>query len=708
MAREEHTFCRICTGHCGLRLSIEEDRIVDVRGDKDHPMTMGYVCIKALVAQAQYYGPQRILRPLKRDSGGRFKPIPLEQALDEISDKLRGIIAQSGSESVATYMGSGGYASASAQPALVGWMRAIGSPKMFSSLTIDQSAKFIANYRLGFWSAGVVPFAEADVWIFAGANPLVSVQGLTGFPALNPQKRLKQARARGMKLIVIDPRRTETARYADIHLQLKAGEDVAMAGGLLNIILCEGWEDRAFCAEHVQGLVALKEAVSVFTPDYVEQRTGVPSGQVREAARLFALQCRRGALTSGTGPSMGPNSNLAEHLYACINVICGRFVRSGERISNPGVLGAPRERRAQVIRRKTRPWERGPRSRTGHGTLQGEMMSGILAEEILRPGRGQVRCVISEGGNPVSALPDLEKSVRAFKSLELLVAIDPYLNNTSRLAHYILPSKLPFERHDLPMMSYETAIYPEPFVQYAKPVVPPPEGSELVDDWYFYWATAGRLGLTIDYDGVPLDMSAAPTTEHLLALLVRRGLISFEELRECNTGKIVELPPQYAKPADPATASRFDVLPDDVAGELYSALDDTSELENDAYPYRLAVRRMRDVFNSSGRDIPVIRKRHPYNPAYLNPADLDSLGLEDGDCIFIESEQGSMPAIVAADESMRIGVVSITHGWGGLAGGASGEEPGSNVNLLVSTNKYVEAVNAMPRFGGIPIRIVPA
>lgn len=707
MRREERSFCRICAGNCGVRLTIEDDRIVGVRGDKEHPMTWGYACIKGLQAPAQYYGPTRLLHPLKRGPDGRFERIPLDQAMDEISDRLREIIDCHGPESVATFRGSGGYGSASVLPALIGWMRAIGSPSMFSSLTIDQSAKFIASYRLGFWSAGLVPFAEADVWMFVGTNPLVSVNGLAGFHALNPQKRLKQAKARGLKVIVIDPRRSETAKYADIHLQLTAGEDVAMAGGLLNIILSEGWEDREFCDQHVQGLDVLKSAVSVFTPEYVAKRTGVAAARVREAASLFAQQCRRGALSSGTGPSMGPYSNLAEHLYACINVVCGRFVRAGERIPNPGVLGAPRALRAQVVRRDIRPWERGPKSRSGHGTLQGEMMSGVLADEILRPGKGQIRCLISEGGNPVSALPDLTKTVRAFESLDLLVAIDPYLNNTSRLAHYILPPRLPYERHDLPMLYYETAIYPEPFVQYAKPVVPPPQGSELIDDWYFYWATAKRLGLALEYAGVALDMAEPPTTEELLALSVRRGSISFDELREYTAGKCVDVPAQYAQPADPATASKFDLLPDDVAQELRQALDQMNNPEEDSYPCRLAVRRMRDVMNSAGRDIPAIAKRHPYNPAYANPVDIKRFGLRDGEPVLIESEHGSIPAILAADSSMRPGVISMTHGWGGLSGGATDDEPGSNVNMLVSSRDNVESVNAMPRFGGIPIRILP-
>jgi len=673
-------------------------------------MTLGYACFKGLQSPAQYYGPQRLLYPLKRRTDGSFARISLEQVLDEISDRLRRIIDRHGPGAVATFLGSGGYGSASAQPALVSWMRAIGSSSLFSSLTIDQSAKFIANYRMGFWGAGLVPFSEADVWMFVGANPLVSVQGLTGFPALNPQKRLKQARARGMKIIVIDPRQSETAKFADIHLQLKAGEDVAMAGGLLNIILSEGWEDRDFCTEHVKNLDTLKLAVSAFTPEYLEARTGVAVGQVHGAARLFAHQCHRGALSSGTGPSMGPHSNLAEHLYACINVVCGRFVRTGQRIHNPGVLGLPRVRRAQVVRRRSRPWERGPRSRTGHGTLQGEMMSGILAEEILQPGNGQVRCLIADGGNPVSALPDLKKTVRAFKSLELLVSIDPYMNNTARLAHYILPPKLPYERHDLPMLFYETAIYPEPFVQYARPVVPPPEGSELIDDWYFYWATAKRLGKTLEYDGVPLDMVTPPTTEELLKILVRRGSIPFEELRQCTAGKLIDLPAQFAQPADPLNASKFDVIPDDVGRELREALAPSriKDTAGDVFPYRLAVRRQRDVFNSAYRDIPLITKRHPFNPVYIHPVDIQTLGFSEGDTVRIESDHGSMRAILATDESMRPGVVSVSHGWGGLSGEPTDDEPGCNVNLLVSTHKDVEAINAMPRYGGIPIRIIAA
>lgn len=709
MRKEERSFCRVCGGSCGVVLTVEDDRIVSVRGDKAHPITSGYVCIKGLQADAQYYGPQRLLHPQKRGPDGTFSSIPLEDALDEIAEQLREIIDHHGPEAVGLFFGTGAYLNVTAMPALSGWMNAIGSPSKFSSMTIDQSAKFIAKYRMGFWSAGMIPFAEADVWMFVGMNPLVSMNGLAGFPTLNPQKHVKEAKARGMKFIVIDPRKTEMARYADIHLQPKAGEDVAMAGGLLNIILSEGWYDREFCAKHVAGLDELRRAVSAFTPELVERRTQVAPVKVREAAELFALQCQRGAMSSGTGPSMGPHSNIAEHLYACLNVVCGRFLRAGDRISNPGLMSKQHLHRAQVIRRDVRPWEKGPKSRSGHGTLMGEMMSGVMADEILRPGKGQIRCVIAEGGNPVAALPDMEKSARAFSSLDLLVAIDPYLNTTSRLAHYILPTKLPYERHDLPSIFYETLMFPEPFAQYANPVVPPPEGSEVIDDWYFYWATAKRLGLNLTYDGAPLDMVVPPTSEEIIALTLRRGVLSFEEMQDCTRGKIFDLPAQYVEPADPATADKFDLIPDDVARELRAALEDIN-LPNtdDRYPYRLAVRRMRDVMNSGCRDLPRIAKRVPYNPAFIHPDDLSELGFRDGEAARIESDHGAIEAILEADETMLPGVISMSHGWGAVPDDKSGVESGSSVNLLVSSSKNVEVVNAMPRFGGIPIRIVPA
>ena len=706
---EVKSFCRICIGACGTILTLDDGgQITAIRADKDHPASGGYVCVKGLQAPAAHNGPQRLLHPLKRSPAGRFEPIALDQALDEIAERLGQIIERDGAQAVAAFRGTQSGLNSTAYFMLPAWLQAIGSPSFFSTMTVDQSAKWVTVERLGVWGAGRHPFHDSDVLMIFGGNPLVSIS-TAGFDTINVARQMKEAKARGMKLIVIDPRLTETARHADLFLQPRPGEDPAIAAGLLRIILDEGWQDAEFCTRYVDNLQALRRAVEPFTPEMVEPRAGLRRGQMRQAAELFAHRSRRGAAIAGTGPDMAAHSNLAEHLIECLNVVCGRYLRAGERVPNPGVLVPRRPRRARVIPPR-RSWERGHKSRIrGVGTLFGEMMAGIMADEILVPGKGQIKALIVDGGNPVNSLPDQRKVAQALSSLELLVTIDPIMSNTARLSHYIVPPKLQYERADLPTTrDYETIFFHTPFSQYTPGVAQPPPGSEVVDDWYVFWALAKRLGRTILYDGVPLDMSSPPATEDLVAIVTRNSQISLDEIKRHPGGKLFDRDPQYVEAADGSDA-KFAVAPSDVADELAAiAAENTIGLgAGPLFTHRLTARRMREVSNTMYQELPAIRRRRPYNPAWLNPRDLEELRLVSGDKVEIVSDHGRIIAIVQPDESVRPGVVSMSHGWGPLPDSAGDEgSQGSPVNRLVSSERDVETINAMPRQSAIPVNIV--
>lgn len=709
--REVKSFCRFCMPFCGTKVTLDDnDQIVSVKGDRDDLMTSGYICFKGVQTPASFSAPDRVLYPMKRQPDGTFTRIGFEQALDEIAAKLRNIIQQQGPEAVAGYRGAGSLLNASATSMVPAFLGAIGSHKHFTTYTIDQSAKSIALGRIGMWNAPRHPLHDSDVRLMFGVNPLVSL-ATSYFDMTNPTKRMKDARARGMKLIVIDPRRTETANYADVFLQPYPGEDPTVAAGLIHIILREGWEDKAFCAANVADMDALRSAVAPYVPDYVAKRAGIDADDLYRAARLFAHECQRGGGSTGTGPSMAPHSNLTEHLVETLNVICGRFMREGEKVANPGVLRARQTHRAQVTA-APRWWESSYKSRIGgFGMLGDEMMSGILSDEILEPGEGQVRALFAHGSNLANIMPDQRKMVRALQSLELLVNVDPYMNETSRLAHYILPTKMGYEREDLTMFFYES-LYAEPYARYTPAISAPPPGSELVDDWEIFWGLAKRLDLQLTYDGVPLDMSSQPTTDSLLALVARHAPVPFEELKAMELGGIFDVDPLYVEAADPGHPDRFTVMPADVAVEMAQVYRQTVShgayvSHGQVFTHRLATRRLRDVQNSSHRNVPAIRERMPYNYAYLHPDELAVLGIEEGDRIEITSDAGSIPAEVKADNTVRPGVVSITHGWGTLPGETDYQRDGSNTGLLISTDRDLDPINAMPRMSAIPVNVRP-
>lgn len=708
--KEVRSYCRFCMPFCGTKVTLDEnEQIVEVKPDRDDLMTKGYICIKGVEAPAAYYAPDRIQHPMKRMPDGSFQRIALEQALDEIAAVIGQTIAAHGPESIGGFRGAGCLLNASASIMVPTLLDAIGSHKNFTTATIDQSAKIISIGRIGMWQGGRQPLHDSDVRMMFGVNPLVSL-ATSYFDMTNPTKRMKDARARGMKLIVIDPRRTETAAYADVFLQPHPGEDPTIAAGLLRIILEEGWEDREFCDRWVQDLDLLRDAVAPFTPEYVARRAGVPAEDLWRAASLFARETTRGGASTGTGPSMAPHSNLTEHLVECLNVVCGRYMRAGEQVVNPGVLRARFAQTAQVLA-APRWWEHGFKSRIGgYGLLAGEMVSGALSDEILQPGEGQIRVLFAHGSNVANVVPDQRKVVRALRSLDLLVSIEPYMNETARLSHYVFPPKLGYERADLTMFYYEQPLYSAPYARYAAPIAETPPGSEIVDDWEVFWGIAKRLGLALTYDGVTLDMSETPTTDGLLAIIARHAPVPWETFKAMELGGIFDQDPQFVEEADPDCAGRFTVMPDDVRTELATVAAEPFEpghyISNGrSFTHRLASRRIRDVQNSSHRNVPVIRKRMPYNYAYMNPGDLVSLGLEPGDKVDISSDTGTIPGVVQADPTVRAGVVSMTHGWGTLPDETIYERDGSNTGLLISTDRDVDPINGMPRMSAVPVNV---
>ena len=704
--REVITSCRICAGQCSLILRLDAGgRITSARGDQDNPLTQGYACIKGLHAHEALTDPDRLLQPLRRCPDGSFETVRLETALDDIAERLEKLIGRHGPQAVAGFRGTMNYSNATANRMLPDWLASIGSRAFFSTMTIDQSAKWVTFERLGGWAAGRDSFDVAEVLLLVGTNPLVSLSTFN-FPLQHPVNRLREFKARGGRLIVIDPRRTETARHADVFLQPRPGEDSTLIAGLLRIILTNGWHDALFCERYVQGLDELAAAVASFTPDYVSQRAGVASQDLERAARMFACDSQRGSAASGTGPDMGPHSNLAEHLIECLNVVCGRYARAGDAVANPGVIGPRRTRTAEVIA-PLRSWERSPKSRVrGLGSIFGEMMSAALPEEITQPGPGQVRALFVDGGNPASCIPDQVRTVTALRQLELLVCIEPFMTNTARLAHFVIPPKLMFERYDLPTRDYETIVTGRPYAQYAVPVSEPPPGSEVADDWYVFWAIAQRLGKQLHFDGVPLNMQQPPDTEDLLAILARNSDLPFDTIRRATAGEIFAVEPMTVAAGDPRSTARFDVMPADVSNEL--AAVKAQSVEVPGFTYRLIVRRMREVQNTMYRHLPGIRRRAQFNPLWLHPTDLATLGIASGSTVEIRSSAGSIRAIVEADSSLRPGVAAMSHGWGDLPEDpARIEQAGSNTGRLVDSSGWLDPINAMPRMSAIPINIQP-
>ena len=568
-------------------------------------------------------------------------------------------------------------------------------------MTIDQSAKWVAAARIGTWGGGRQRFEDSDVWLLAGTNPLVSMQGgeLTGFPVHDGFRRLDEARRGGLRLIVVDPRRTETATHSDLHLQLVPGTDAVLFAALLRVILSEDLHDAAFCKRWVMGLDALRSAVDPITPSVAAAVTGVGAELIVDAARVFG-RAERGMAKSGTGPDMGPSSNVAEHLVQALNVVCGRFARAGDRYAGSGVLSGVRHLHAQPLA-PNRTWDTGFHSRGGVGLLMGELPSPILPDEILASSPERLRALVVAGGNPAAAFPDQDRIIEGLRALELLVTIDPFPTETARLADYVIAPTMSFERPE-DTRGYEQ-FFSEPFAQYSPAILERP--GDVIEDWEFFFELASRMDLLVNIgDRVWEPGTVRPTSDELLESLAARAQVPYGAVREAEHGARFPhiAPTLVGPPRDDATA-RLDLLADDVARELRDALDSALRPSPRGRPFRLTVRRAKQAMNSLGRRLP---HDGPVNPCFAHPDDLAALGAAEGDLLTITSDHGSITAVAASDPTLRPGVLSMTHGYGGLPG--EDDEPvrfGASPARLLSLTEHRQPVSLMPWMTAVPVSV---
>lgn len=708
MVETKKSFCRFCHAFCPIEVDVEDNKVIEIRGDTSNPIYGGYTCIKGRHLPDQHNHPDRIRTSLKRMPDGSFQPIASEQALDEIAAKLSAIIEEHGPRSVATYNGTYAFCNAITLSVTRAWHAGVKSPSYYTSVTIDQPAKAIAASRHGTWMGGSHGFETADVAMLIGNNPVVSMFG--GIPPFNPWKRLRDAQARGLKLIVIDPRSSDVAKRADLHLQVKPGEDPTLLAGIIRVMFEEGLVDGDFLAGNAAHVEELRQAVDSFTLDYVEERTSVPAAQVERAARMFA-ESPRGVASSGTGANMAPHPNLTEHFVNTLNTLGGRYLREGEVVPNPGVISPERPWAAQA-NPPNPAWGKGEPSRVrGLGEVFGEMPTAALSDEILTPGEGRVRALVSVGGNPVGAWPDQLKTIEAMKELDLNVSIDIRMSQTAKMADYIIAPKLSLERPDLTVLT--DSWYPVPYAHYTPAMVEAED--DVMEEWEFFWGLAQRMGSEIKLAGGPMPMDAKPSTDDVLDLITANSRIPLDRVREADGGAIFEGEEVRVGPKAAGTDARLDVGPADLVEEIHEVRAEpvvagAGYLPGEEFSHRLISRRMREFYNSSGRDISGLTARDGgTNPAFMNPRDGEEYGIADGAVIEIESSRATILGVAAFTDDVPAGVISMAHSWGDVPEmDQDVRSIGGSTNRLVNNEEAYDPITGMARQSAIPVNIRPA
>ena len=478
---------------------------------------------------------------------------------------------------------------------------------------------------------------------------------------------------------------------------------------MINLILDNGQTDEAFCEEFVAGIDDLRSSLEPFTLDYVAERTGLAAADIEAAVAMFTAgeprhdqQCDR--------PGHGPHGNLTEHLIACINVLCGRFNRAGEIDAAAGMLMPDLPSVAAVVPRDFMPEKLNPDANPHRSRLHGarqvfhEMPTSTLADEILTPGEGQIRALVVIGGNPVTSWPDQEKTLRALESLDLLVCIDVRSTDTVALADYFLPASYGLERAEI--TAYNDYLYDAPFVQYAERVVDPP--GDAREEWLYLAELARRLGTKIELAGGALDLESLPTPADFFGLLYPEGStrLPLEELMRHEGGKVhEEFAAQEVVPKFDGMDDRFQLFPDGVADEVEALMGYRTGVEGRFGPegeftHLLTCRRNGLVYNSMCHELP---RTATSNPAHLHPDDIRSLGARSGQVVRLVSAHGAIEVQLEEDPTLRRGVVSVSHGFGGVLAGESGAAF-ATVSQLTSTETTLDQISRMPILSALPVR----
>ncbi|MDQ3758894.1 MAG: molybdopterin-dependent oxidoreductase [Actinomycetota bacterium] len=750
MATETHfRTCPFCEATCGLRLEVSADgQVESIHGDSEDVLSAGFLCPKAFGLKELREDPDRLRAPLVRRDGGLCEAT-WEEAFAAVEAGLAPILEEHGRDAVAVYAGNPNAHNLSAMVYLQVLLRALGSKNVFSASSVDQMPKhFSAGHMFGHWSSIPVPDVDrTDHLMVWGANPLVSNGSLLTAPDM--RGRIRRIRERGGKVVVIDPRRTRTAEQADEHHFIRPGTDSLAMLSLVFVLFEEGLANPGPLADLCEGLDEVERLTSGFSPERVENACGIPAQELRRMARELAA-AERAAVYGRIGTTVQEFGTLASWLVDVLNVLSGSFDQPGGAMFTKAAaaqrnsVGEPGRGRGVVSAR----W--GSRVR-GLPEVLGELPVSALAEEIDTPGDGQVRALITVAGNPLISTPNASRLSEAVEGLEFMVAVDIYLNETTRKADVVLPSPDPLARSHYDLALYQFAA--RSVANYSPAILEREKG--LIEESEIFLRLTGIVtgqGADCDVEAVDDAVAAAlvgreigtaggvvegrDATEILAALEPRRGAERVLDLL-LRTGAYgdgfdadpagltldllegephgVDLGPHEPRLPDVlrTRSGRIELAPEAITADVPRLLE---RLEagawNGSRPEMVLIgRRQLRSNNSWMHNLNALVKGKDRCTALLSPVDAERYGLEDGAMAILRSAAGQIEVPVEVSDEMMPGVVSVPHGWGhdvdGIRMATAAAHPGVNSNLLADETG-VDAPSGNAVLNGIPVELSAA
>ena len=688
--------CNICEAMCGLEIQYQDKEIISIKGDKKDPFSKGHICPKAVALQDFYHDPDRLKKPVKKTADG-WVEISWEEAFDEVTTRIKAIQEKYGKNAVGTYLGNPNVHKAGNSLMLPNFIRALKSRNRYSASSIDQLPHhFVSHYMLGHGSLLPVPDIDhTEFLLIIGGNPMVSNGSMMTCPDF--AHRMKSIKERGGQVVVIDPRRTETAKKATKHHFIKPERDALLLLAMIHVIFKENLDNLQHLEDHVNGLDEVKSIAQAYSPEVVAPSAGIAAEDIRQLALDFA-KAEKACCYSRMGACTQSFGGLNLWLTYVLNIISGNFDQEGGYMfTQPAFdivkLNSRKNRPDSYKKYTSRVWE--------FPYYNGEFPVATLADEILTSGEGQIKAMVSVAGNPVVTTPNADQLDKAFESLEFYVAVDIYINATTRHADIILPGCTALEIAQYDVSFHNLAV--RNTVKYSPPLFEKEDYQK--DDWEILQELTARL-------------SDKPIQRMTPEMMLEYGFMSGPHKdKGINLQKLLENPHGIdLGPLQTCLLDRIETSDEKISLAPEAMLEDLPRLkkamqedQQTSFSHRLIGRRLLRSHNSWTQNSYRLVKGRNECTLLLHPEDAQAKGIENGDRVEVISAVGKVQIEVEVSDEIMPGVVSIPQGWGqagkGIRLSVAEGKSGVNMNKLTD-HKRIDQLTGNAAVNGVPVNIL--
>ena len=701
--RTHHRVCHLCEAMCGLVIQTKGDKVTDIRGDKDDPLSRGHVCPKAVALQDIHEDPDRLRKPMKRirTAPGEYQHVEIEwsEALDLAADALASTIEKQGVDAVGAYFGNPSVHNYGMLTHQRNLFRHIRTRNRFSATSVDQ----LPHHLVSLWCFGHMllhPIPDVDrtqYFLMLGANPLASNGSIWTVPDV--RQRLKDLKSRGGKLVVVDPRRTETAELASEHLFIRPGSDAAFLLAMIHVLFRDDLVAPGPLGDFTDGLDEVAAAVSGLSPDWAAPLTGIAADDIVRIAHELA-EAEAGICYGRMGVSTQAYGALCQWAIQVINVATGH-------LDKPGGSLFTRPAMDQVV--NTNPGGFGRFTSRGRGLpeFNYELPAATMVDEIRTEGEGQIRLMFTGAGNPVLSTPNGRALDEALEEVDFMISVDPALNETTRHADVILPPTSPLEHDHYDIAFHNLAI--RNTARYSPAVFDKPEGA--LHDWEIFSELGARVAARLNLEPMPTyppdrmvdaALKSGPYGEHT------DWQLSIDKLKAHPSG--IDL-----GPLEPSCPERLQTPNQRIQLAIPEVLADIERFAKDTEVagdhYRLIGRRHVRDNNSWMHNHHRLMKGKPRCQLLMHPDDVAKEGWQSGMVVTIESRVGAIDAELAASDEMMPGVVSLPHGYGHGLAGTRGEVASRHAGVScndITDEQFVDQLSGNAAVNGVSVRLSAA